>query len=152
MKRGFKMIKIIRIILVAVSLLLISCDFTGEIRTYELVSLKDNRDIHGSFFLGTGSISQNSYYYYYYKDTLGFIKMYKTGCEDECKIKYIDTNKTKPYVTHQFTSVGGNWFTQIIFYIPESSIKNDFELDLEEIDETDLAAELACGPDGCEVI
>jgi hypothetical protein len=40
-------------------------------QTYELIALSDNSLVHGSSFLGTGTIDEVQYYIYYYNDSTG---------------------------------------------------------------------------------
>ena len=47
-----------------------SCERTEEYvsKSIPLVALRDNRDVKGQFFIGSGNIQENNYYYYAYYD------------------------------------------------------------------------------------
>lgn len=108
-----------------------------------LYALKDNSNISGSFFLGTGSIDEDDYYYYITREegkgysvnkrsTGGFTYLEYLSAEDceydePCLVYYHDEWENK--VLRFFAWSPINWYT---FYIPEGSIiENYYEVDLE---------------------
>lgn len=108
-----------------------------------LYALKDNSNISGSFFLGTGSIDEDDYYYYITREegkgysvnkmsTGGFTYLEYLSAEDceydePCLVYYYDEWESR--TLRFFAWSPFNWHT---FYIPEGSIiENYYEVDLE---------------------
>lgn len=108
-----------------------------------LYALKDNSNISGSFFLGTGSVDEDNYYYYITREEGKGYSVNKMaaggytyleylsaeGCEydEPCLVYYHDEWENK--VLRFFAWSPINWHT---FYIPEGSIiENYYEIDLE---------------------
>lgn len=113
---------------------------TKEIKVseHELISIKDNNSINGSFFLGSGNINGDLIYCYYYKLSETNIKMnsvYVVYCEivyskDKPKIEKYETIKTDSF-KNKFSLGFINRNIRYIIYIPEGTIKNNFNLDAE---------------------
>lgn len=128
------------VLLIIVSALLIavlasSCEELVEGRM-ELVALNDHSSIEGDFyFLGSGTLQERMYYYCYLKGESGLMKMYQIDAS-HAKINYIDEN-TDPHITYTYYPHNREEFLDqwkmynIIFHIPEGSIKRQFNLDLE---------------------
>ena len=109
-----------------------------------LYALKDNSNISGSFFLGTGSIDEDDYYYYITHEKGKGYSVNKMRADDSftyleylsaedceydkpCLVYYYDEWESK--TLRFFAWSPFNWHT---FYIPEGSIiENYYEVDLE---------------------
>ena len=100
----------------------------------EIQALKDNNSIEGRFYLGNGHIGEEQYYYYIVNTEKG----YKTE-----KVKsnnaYVVYND-KPYVEKYEAVSFKHWYTYIyaipatsyyVLYVPEGTITNEFNIDLE---------------------
>ncbi|MFW6219746.1 MAG: hypothetical protein ACOC33_02815 [bacterium] len=117
-------------------------------KEYELVSLNDNRDIHGGagmiFFVGSGYINQELYYYFYVKDIkTGLIEFKKEYAEnnyyDKIYIKEIDGNEKPRFVKYGYflkdkESIFYDPYlienSKSILYVPKGSVLKNFNLDL----------------------
>ena len=107
---------------------------------YPLVSMQDNKTIHGSFFLGSGNIDgvpsftwyEQSGDSYYLED----IAAWKAEVRYTTGDPYVVWNcrNENPgflwYPLHMDPSVNcGYRSTHVTFYVPEGSVKNDYTLD-----------------------
>ena len=100
--------------------------------THKIVSLKDNNNIKGSFFLGTGYVNNELYYYYLEETNEGLIE--KEIEASKCHIKYSENPRVVEYSQTGYknnyhyiyaTPIGEpNRYT---LYIPKGSITNEFE-------------------------
>lgn len=63
-----------------------------------IFSLKVNTELHGNFFLGTGSINSNTQYYYYVKDDRGGYIINNSSIYNTV---LFETNKEEPNVSWQ---------------------------------------------------
>lgn len=79
-----------------VSLLLMIPAGEPRVSQQDIVALKDNSNIHGSFFLGTGSIDEEMYYYYMADNGNGGYTMEKVEADD-CTI--YEDSPDAPYLT-----------------------------------------------------
>lgn len=127
----------------------IAADAAGATHSVEkvevtpLYALKDNSNISGTFFLGSGSIDETDYYYYIIREEgKGYCVQKKAinnytyldylnseGCEYDkpCVVYYYDEWDSK--ILRFFAWSPENWHT---FYVPEGSIiENYYEVDLE---------------------
>lgn len=116
----------------------VNIDYNYKYQYTEIVNLQDNSSVNGSFFLGSGSINEESYYVYYYKTDDGFYKLGKTKT-DNAKIKI--TNETPRKVKKIKCITPGNLFEKyfiilptslthsVHFEIPPGSIKENYNLD-----------------------
>lgn len=118
-------------------------------KTYELLSLNDNKNIDGSlsmmFFVGSGYIGENLYYYFYIKNSeTGLIELKKERADREYNndiyIKEIKKGEKPKYIKYGYFIKDNEsiWYdpylvrkTKSILYIPKGSILNEFKLDLE---------------------
>ena len=108
-----------------------------------LYALKDNSNLSGSFFLGTGSVNETDYYYYIVKEEgkgycvnklstsnsvyLDYLNSKNCEYDEPCLVYYYDEWDSK--ALRFFAWSPPNWHT---FYIPEGSIiENYYEVDLE---------------------
>lgn len=115
-----------------------------KVEVTPLYALKDNSNLSGTFFLGTGSIDETDYYYYYIirEEGKGYCVQKKAinsytyldylsseDCEydEPCLAYYYDEWDNK--ILRFFAWSPENWHT---FYVPEGSIiENYYEVDLE---------------------
>jgi len=104
--------------------------------SYNIVSLQDNNGIHGSFFLGIGSINDKMRYTFYYEKEEGLYKMRQLN-PSQVSIKYTDKNPRveelgrvpiKSFMK-KFTLVNCKVCRKYIIYVPRGSIKNNYNLD-----------------------
>lgn len=100
--------------------------------TATIKSLQDTRHTSGSFFLGSGSIDSKPVFWYY-ADSGGYSTLEHRDAED---VRIVETDDHKPHVVEQKFHSNNDWFHTIydgesryVFYIPEGSITNNFELD-----------------------
>ena len=127
----------------------ITADAAGATHSIEkvevtpLYALKDNSNLSGTFFLGSGSVNETDYYYYIVREEgKGYCVQKKAvnnytyldylnseGCEydEPCLAYYYDEWDSK--ILRFFAWSPENWHT---FYVPEGSIiENYYEVDLE---------------------
>lgn len=109
-------------------------------RSY-LGNLQDGTNIHGSFFLGSGTINQNPAYFYYKQIGPGQYRYRQLVDDGFTKIIVFTDEKEHPYIkTLQTCSVGRPSFwwiklgeicstVQQEFHVPPNSIVRDFQLD-----------------------
>lgn len=111
----------------------------GEPTSIELVAVKDNSSINGSFFLGNGTINEDQYYYYLTETSKGIVQQKINIDKNIVYLRYIKEGET-PRLEEQTTRCESDvlyflssWTTktEYYFYIPEGSITNDFVIDLE---------------------
>jgi hypothetical protein len=111
--------------------------------TKELLSLKDNGSVGGSFFLGCGSINSEMRYYCYVKDgKYSVAETYRISgtyiLEDDSETPRIEVIKlkykpiTKPWIHFRREEFKRDFTpTKTVFIIPEGSLLKDFQLDAE---------------------
>lgn len=97
-----------------------------------LVAMKDNTAITGSFFLGTGHIDSKMNYVYAVETDKGI--MTKT-LEQKSNTVYIQYTDGQPYMEY-WAGTSDGWrmpetSAYYIFYLPEGTVINTFEIDLE---------------------
>lgn len=117
----------------------------GETRfkkdTYAIESMQDGSNISGHFFLGSGSIGEEMKYTFYYQTKNGGYKMKQVNHED-AEIFYSSAAPKAIYLTKEYTDSWVNWFAlergiacgcsgKWEIYIPEGSIKHEYNLDAE---------------------
>lgn len=109
-----------------------------KVVTHNLISLKDNNSISGSFFLGSGIINNEMRYSYYYNCGNDNYKLTSVSANNT----YVKYTKDKPRIEYHYKEINSksNWkyFSNLlsdggyyIIYIPEGSIKYNFVLDAE---------------------
>lgn len=105
------------------------------VNTTNIIALKDNAGVSGSFFLGSGYIDDDLYYYYAAETERGY-KVNKLRA-DNCYTQYSDD---APRIEEYEATGFKRWYHYIyaipsdsyyVVYIPEGSITNVFEIDLE---------------------
>lgn len=97
-----------------------------------LVALKDNSSISGSFFLGYGDINSEMNYVYAVESEKGITTV--TIDQDKYKV-YIKYTDGQPYVEY-WDAPEDLWrlsaeYPYYVFYIPNGSVINAYEIDLE---------------------
>ena len=101
-----------------------------------IIALQDNIETNGRFFLGSGTVDENSVYYYMTEDEFG----YKMDTVDTDSA-YIQYSKDKPHIetyTPYFTNDFVEFFTggclygsRTIIYVPKGSIVENYNVDLQ---------------------
>ena len=128
--------------LVGLVVLLIGAAIPGPVRSTEhhvdkLYAFEDNTSVEGHFFLGSGKVDGEMEYYYIYETEDGGYKMDSIDTsdavlyyidDDNCRIEYDDFVYSNPI--HYFFGIGPLETTYKI-YIPEGSIINNYQVDLE---------------------
>lgn len=127
----------------------IAADAVGAIHSIEkvevtpLYALKDNSNISGTFFLGSGSVNETDYYYYIVREEgkgycvhkkainnytyLDYLSSENCEYNEPCLAYYYDEWDNK--ILRFFAWSPENWHT---FYVPEGSIiENYYEVNLE---------------------
>jgi hypothetical protein len=104
------------------------------IEKHEIANLQDNSNIYGSFFLGCGSMDERMVYYSYVEENgLYYLKKFETK---NVLIRF--SNQTPHIESWVNAPIKGeiiNYFAiddpnyKYIFYIPQGSIKQNFNLD-----------------------
>ncbi len=115
-----------------------ACGAETEILTQEtrnLYALADGDDIHGHFFLGSGTIDENMKYVYIVETEGKGYKMESIGIHS-AYIQYVDEQPTLTKTVYIFESDILNFFgvcdsTEYLFRIPEGSITNSYVINLE---------------------
>jgi hypothetical protein len=108
---------------------------TQEVRQYDLVSFNDSGQLDGRFFLGSGTVNESMYYRFYYEKGKGFNynKIEANSVkniyydDDPRIIKYRITKKPKGLWS---LMTFGFYDYYYLIYVPEGSIKRQFNLDL----------------------
>ena len=127
----------------------IAADAAGATHSIEkvevtpLYALKDNSNLSGTFFLGSGSVNETDYYYYIVREEgkgycvqkkainnytyLDYLNSEDCEYDEPCIVYYYDEWDSK--ILRFFAWSPANWHT---FYVPEGSIiENYYEVDLE---------------------
>lgn len=105
--------------------------------TTNLIALNDSSQINGSFFLGCGTIGEDTVYKYIVNTDKGKqIREINTDNNDVYIKEYNGTPKIE-INTWEFKNEKYYWFAspiwkddEVIFYIPEGSVTNNFSIDL----------------------
>ena len=102
--------------------------------SHNIVALKDNPDVTGSFFLFSGYEEEELYYYYAEETELG-IKTKKVNADDvyiiydnEPRIEEYYAKKFKHW-WHYIYAFPSDYYYKI--YVPDGTVTTDFEIDLE---------------------
>lgn len=107
------------------------------VETKPIYAISDTMGVEGSFFLGSGCVDSDMKYVYAENTNKG-IKL-KTIDTDKAYVKYVD-KKTDPYIekiklSHKEgfgTWLFGNPYKyEYIFYVPEGTVKNVYNIDFE---------------------
>jgi len=117
--------------------ILLPCKYENSEWSRDLMSLKDNTNVRGSFFLGSGQINGEMKFVYYVQYNDSSFKMWQASYYDAV-IKYT-SNKPQVVITdrHQSESLlnkfaidlAGEEKQTYVFEIPKNSIKDVYELD-----------------------
>ncbi len=109
------------------------------ISSHEIVSLQDNGNISGSFFLGCGSVNGRMNYIYYYEISPGSYAMNMLDYSDVTilftegmpKIEKIQDVKVKHHKKNKFAIQGykGERPDRYKIYTPKGTILSNFKLD-----------------------
>jgi hypothetical protein len=105
------------------------------IQQHELIQLKLNSKVEGSFFLGCGSIENNQYYFGYTKDENGEISLNKYAT-DYAKIVYTeDVPKAQTIHKEPVNKIWSNIFVLLYkdyyrIFIPEDSIISSYDVNI----------------------
>lgn len=100
---------------------------------YELVALRDNIGMSGSFFLGTGSIDQEITYFFYRKEGTGF------KADKVSNAVIFEDEETQPYVQKYDSEFKNSFWDIFVFpmkeypteiHIPKGSILQNYTLNL----------------------
>lgn len=100
-----------------------------------IIALKDNQNISGSYFIFSGYVDEELYYYYAKETEFGYIT--DKIAADNCYIKYTNNTPKIETYTADFTNKIFWWFAgpmvnnRIIIYCPENTITTEFDIDLE---------------------
>lgn len=114
-----------------------------KVEVTPLYALKDNSNLSGTFFLGSGSVNETDYYYYIVREEgkgyciqkkainnytyLDYLSSEDCEYDEPCLAYYYDEWDNK--ILRFFAWSPENWHT---FYVPEGSIiENYYEVDLE---------------------
>ena len=117
--------------------------FSDEVTVeHKLVSLKDGSSVSGSFFLGIGGVGEDAEYSFYEQDTDGKFHLEQVDADRASIVEYDGT----PKMTESCDDYGDSpWLLtwpisydsvdcydrDVVFYVPEGSVKTDFVLDAE---------------------
>jgi hypothetical protein len=105
----------------------------------KVVSLKDNTSVNGSFFLGFGQINSTMKYVYYQQNPDSTYQMWQANYYDavirytsgEPKIIINDYRKSKSIWNKFAVDINDESRQTYIFEVPQWSIKNSYELDVQ---------------------
>lgn len=108
-----------------------------KVESVEVISLNDNSNTEGTFFLGSGSVNEELVYYYAYESDKG-ITVGEIDA-DEVYINYTDKQPRLEEYQTKFKSEFLNWSFAYLgedscyykLYIPEGSIIEEYKIDLE---------------------
>lgn len=117
-----------------------SCESLYEWETStmsNLVAINDGSSIHGSFFIGCGTIDEREYYFFYYETRSGGMKKSRLPVSN---VTIYEDNSVKPHIKiHKTRFENWNYWIFAIrapgerysIYVPKGSVKRDFTFDLE---------------------
>lgn len=110
----------------------------SEISQENIYALQDNGEIHGSFFLGSGTVDEVNYYFYIVEGPMG--KSIEQENLDYCFIDDSLPDGEQPYIS-EIVIESDNFFaktclytnkaTVYVFHIPKGSIIENYRIDLE---------------------
>lgn len=101
----------------------------------KIVSLKDNQNVSGSFYIMGGYVDENLYYYYATETEFGY-KTEKVSAAN-AYIKYTDGETRIERYEGKFANENTNLWAfpwcedRYIIYCPEGTVTNEFNVDLE---------------------
>lgn len=110
----------------------------SEVSQENIYALQDNGEIHGSFFLGSGTIDEVNYYFYIVEGPMG--KSIEQKDIDYCFIDDSLPDGEQPYISELYIE-SDNFFAKTclfthtakvyVFHIPKGSIIENYRIDLE---------------------
>jgi hypothetical protein len=110
----------------------LSCSDKKEVVEKNIVSLKADSSIEGSFFLGTGSINARIYYFTYIKEDDSFyLKRLPIRDRWNKPTRIYEDNPQIPFVKWISVKRWGErpYMTNIEFHVPSGTIIKEFKLD-----------------------
>lgn len=99
-----------------------------------IVSLEDNMKQQGKFFLGSGTVNNELHYYFVLKTEHGF--KVKNVSAEETEVRY----DSQPHIVIKQATGFKHWYnyiwaipikTQSTIYVPEGTIINNYNIDLQ---------------------
>jgi len=120
--------------------LMIACIIPSKTETvitsYSLEAIQDGNGIHGSFFLGCGTVDNVMQYTFYYQQD-GYYKLKQVNyqyakikySEDKPKVEKYEKQPIKGAIINKFSLFCGCKKPNYIIYIPQGSIKQNYLLD-----------------------
>lgn len=107
--------------------------------TTNIVAFEDNSEVNGSFFLGCGKVNENTVYRYIIDTDNGKrVKELEENRDTAIYIKECSDSPKIEYKVLDFINQNNYWFACpflskeiITFHIPEGSVTNEFNVDLE---------------------
>lgn len=109
-----------------------------EVSQENIYALQDNGEIHGSFFLGSGTVDEVNYYFYITEGPMG--KSIEQKNIDYCFIDDSLSADEQPYMS-KIVIESDNFFAKTclftnktnvyVFHIPKGSIIENYRIDLE---------------------
>lgn len=110
----------------------------SEVSRQNIYALQDNNELHGSFFLGSGTIDETNYYFYIVEGPMG-----KSIEQKNITYCYIDDSLLageQPYMSTVYIE-SDNFFAKTclytniaevyVFHIPKGSIIENYRVDLQ---------------------
>ena len=107
----------------------------SEVSDTKIITLKDNQNMNGNFYIFSGHVEEDLYYYYATETELGY-KTEKVKANN-AYIKYTDGETHIEKHMGKFANNIANIFgfpmynDRYIIYCPEGTITNEFNVDLE---------------------
>lgn len=101
----------------------------------KIIALKDNQNVNGNFYIFGGYVDEDLYYYYAYETEFGY-KTEKLKA-DNAYIKYTDEEPHIERYVGDFANEGAYFWgvpmcdDRYIIYVPEGTVTNEFNVDLE---------------------
>jgi hypothetical protein len=111
---------------------------------HKIYALEDNNSLDGEFFLGCGSFNSDISYYYIMENDIDDVGKVKKMYSESKDISYIKNTNSTPHVSLYFKKLTHknrffrlykpgkilDNYTYVVFYVPEGTIKNNFNIDL----------------------
>lgn len=116
---------------------MIPMDTYDKVTSVNIVALQDNNSFNGDFFLGTGNIEGRMEYILYYEESdyykmlqlpHGLVKIRYTSSQP--KLITIENYPTDSFI-NSFVFDGDIYDKRYIIEVPEGTIKNDYNLDVQ---------------------
>lgn len=119
------------------SVVLLKIDGKGSFKEWkyycEIQSIKNDSEVNGSFFLGTGSVDEKEYYYYFYRTDGGF----RRGSKLVSEVLITEDDSLKPQLQRKVEKVTSRTglikdYTQEVsawrIIVPTKTVINKFKL------------------------